>query len=554
MVGRQDDRSAKCRLTFSRVRRSTPSRRSGADARVARTNEHLAMLQRLPSLLARVTEAKDVARTIVDEARRALGITRGAILLVRDDEQLIVHDQDMFPGGEIPECVRQLAGAAAGDRQPRFLTRRRAAGREDGRPPNAVIPLHLCGRTRTVLLLGELPGEKRAMALSLGEVAALALDRTALLDTERQARRDAERANRFKDAVLAVVSHELRAPLSAIMMWDTTLRSPRATPSMRRRAVTAILESARQQARVIEDLLDATRAGRGEIRLTPGPVDAADVVRTAVDAALPAAQTRGLHLTAHVGPRPTVVNGDRARLLQVLGNLIHNAIKFTPPGGRVDVSLVQLRRGLRITVSDTGCGIEAARLPSIFDAFTSGTPQNGGGLGLGLTIAFELVRLHGGVLEAQSLGIDRGSSFVITLPRARAAARLPDRRSRSASCSSTALAGRSIAVLAPPTGVGRGLTSALRLAGAKVRSCKDGRTLLRALAARRHDALVMDVDAGESPGPLLRQLRTGQASPPFVLGLGERRARSRHHVGFDARLTKPAAAADVIGVLARRLA
>ena len=236
-------------------------------------------------------------------------------------------------------------------------------------------------------------------------------DRVAALERERE-------ANRLKDEFLATLSHELRTPMNAVLGWARVLRSTSADETTRERGLESIERNARAQARLIEDLLEVSRIVTGKLRLQVRDVDLAAIVDTAVDIVKPAALAKRLRLTVQIDVRPALTQGDPDRLQQVIWNLLSNAVKFTPPDGAVVVELTR-KDGYVLTVQDSGPGIEAKFLPHVFDAFrqadASATREHGG-LGLGLAIAKQLVEAHGGTIEADSAGSDRGARFEVFLP------------------------------------------------------------------------------------------------------------------------------------------
>jgi signal transduction histidine kinase len=242
-----------------------------------------------------------------------------------------------------------------------------------------------------------------------------------LLASERQARAEAEEANRRKDDILAMVSHDLRTPLSAIFGWARLLASGRLGAEETARALEAILRNAETQERLIEDLLDLARVKTGKLRLNPRPTDTAKVVDSILDTTRPAAEANGISLQRVVTDAAALrVLADPVRLEQALGNLVSNAVKFTPKGGYVEVRLGQEGDSVVIRVQDTGEGIEPALLPYIFDRFRQGKsagPERTSGLGLGLAIARDLIELQGGTIEAASDGPGRGTTFTVKLHR-----------------------------------------------------------------------------------------------------------------------------------------
>jgi PAS domain S-box-containing protein len=239
-----------------------------------------------------------------------------------------------------------------------------------------------------------------------------------LLQSERAARGEAERASRMKDEFLANLSHELRTPLNAILGWAQILRNNPEQEDVRE-GVEIIERNARVQTQIIEDLLDMSRIISGKIRLDVQRVDLAEIVRASVETVKPATEAKGIKmhtvLDAFAGP----VSGDPNRLQQVFWNLLTNAVKFTPKGGRIQVLLERVNSHLEVSVTDSGEGIAPEFLPFVFDRFRQadgGTARRHGGLGLGLAIVRQLAELHGGNVRAKSAGPGTGSTFVVTLP------------------------------------------------------------------------------------------------------------------------------------------
>jgi CheY-like chemotaxis protein len=239
------------------------------------------------------------------------------------------------------------------------------------------------------------------------------------LRKEREAREQAEAANRGEDEFVAMVSHELRSPLNAMLGWSKILRKGGVDAKTQSHAVEVIERSARAQQTLIEDLLDMARIVGGKLRLETRPVSLARVVEAAYDVVRPAAEAREIELLRPFINSADEVTGDPDRLQQVVWNLLSNAVKFTTRGGSVNVILERVGASAQITVTDTGRGIKAEDLPFIFDRFRqadSSGSRRFAGLGLGLALVKHLVELHGGQVYADSLGEGKGASFIVRLP------------------------------------------------------------------------------------------------------------------------------------------
>ena len=246
-------------------------------------------------------------------------------------------------------------------------------------------------------------------------------EREILLERERAARAEAERASRIKDEFLAMVSHELRTPLSAILGWTRLLRRPDPTSEHRDRCLEVIERNTRLQAQLISDLLDVSRIIAGKLHLELSSVDLPLVVEASIDACRAAAEAKQVKLEAAIDPASASVmlRGDGGRLQQVVTNLITNAIKFTPKGGSVTVSLARRDDRAEVVVRDTGEGLAPEFLPHVFERFSQADSSRAcrhGGLGLGLSIVENIVKLHGGEVRAESDGLGLGSTFTIALP------------------------------------------------------------------------------------------------------------------------------------------
>jgi signal transduction histidine kinase/ActR/RegA family two-component response regulator len=244
-------------------------------------------------------------------------------------------------------------------------------------------------------------------------------EREQLLESERSARSDAERAGRIKDEFLATLSHELRTPLNAVLGWTRVLRKGRGLSDELLNGLTVIERNARSQAQIIGDLLDMSSIISGKVRLEVRQLDLAALIEATIDTVKPAADAKGIHLVVNLEPDARAVHGDASRLQQVLWNLLANAVKFTPKGGQVAITLAQTGSQVEVAVVDNGEGIDPVFLPHIFERFRQAdatSTRRHGGLGLGLSIVRQLVELHGGTVSAHSAGTGSGSTFLIRFP------------------------------------------------------------------------------------------------------------------------------------------
>ena len=246
--------------------------------------------------------------------------------------------------------------------------------------------------------------------------------REQLLAAEQAARSESERVARAKDDFLASLSHELRTPLAAITGWANVLTRPNIDAQTLRRGIDAIARNADAQSQLVSDLLDTSRIVSGKLRINVERLDLNMIAETAADTARPAAATKGVRIDVRLADeRPLDIMGDPARLQQIVSNLLTNALKFTPEGGRVTISTAQNGARVELSVTDTGQGIVPEFLPYLFDRFSQADGSAArvhGGLGLGLSIVKSLVELHAGTVTASSAGKDRGSTFKLEFPQA----------------------------------------------------------------------------------------------------------------------------------------
>ena len=383
---------------------------------------------------------------------------------------------------------------------------------------------------------------------------------------------DAEQANHLKDEFLATVSHELRTPLNAVLGWARMLGSKQLPPDRARHAIATIERNASALAHLIDDLLDVSRIVAGTLRLAPQPVDLVAVAQAALDAVRPLAVTKNVQLAFSPDlPAIEPVSGDAGRLQQVIWNLLANAIKFTPEGGRVDVFIERSNDHMEVRVVDTGQGISPDFLPHVFERFRQAddaTTQRHTGLGLGLAIVRQLVELHGGTVHAASEGVGRGATFTVRLPisageaRVGQAAALGERRTAASTASPMPRLPRldELRILVVDDNAdGRTLTSlVLTQAGASVKAVASVREALQTLEVERPDALVSDIGLPDEDGyALIRQIRQYEAEHggflPAVALTGYARAEDRARIlaaGFQAHVPKPVEPVELTAAIA----
>jgi signal transduction histidine kinase len=405
-------------------------------------------------------------------------------------------------------------------------------------------------------------------------------DRGALLADEQASRREAESANRAKDVFLATLSHEMRTPLNAIVGWLSILRNEHAETRHFQEGLDVIERNTKAQVQLIDDLLDVSRIVSGKLRVNIQPCELTDVINVAVNVMRPAADARGITLHVQLSPSARVAWCDSARIQQVVWNLVSNAVKFTPKGGRVDVTLTREQSSFQIQVKDNGQGISADLLPHVFDRFRqadSSTRRRFAGLGLGLSIVKYIVEAHGGAIEADSPGEGKGSVFTVRLPiravrigeedEEREVASNPGEGEREDVAAAAPIAprlplvrldGLRVLVVDDEADARRLLALVLEQVGAIVTAAGSVREAIEALPTARPDVLVSDLGMPDRDGfDLIRQVRDegheARDLPAVALTAFAQKDEARLALlaGFQVHVPKPVDPHDLTSVIAR---
>jgi PAS domain S-box-containing protein len=406
-----------------------------------RTSDLLRRLQSVSESLSQALTPDQVATAVVEQGLNSLGAHAGTVVCLTDtgDEleivgtvnfsEEIVNKWKRFPLSDsvpIADAIREKAPvivesfAEWKEHYPGLGPLASVTGSQ------ALVAFPLIVEGRMIGAMGlsfpkpqKFSDDDRAFMLALAQQCAQALERARLYETEQQLRTQAEAANRMKDEFLATVSHELRTPLTAIVGWSNMLITNKFSQEVTSRAIQTIERNAKAQAQIIEDLLDVSRIITGKLNLNSSPIQLELIIKTALESLQPAADGKEIKIKSNFDSEPGIVFGDMDRLQQVMWNLLSNAIKFTPEGGEVNVAMENGESHLYISVSDTGRGIEKEFLPFVFERFSQAdgtSTRKYGGLGLGLAIVRHLVELHGGTVKVESAGINRGTTFTVSLP------------------------------------------------------------------------------------------------------------------------------------------
>ena len=374
-------------------------------------------------------------------------------------------------------------------------------------------------------------------------------ERERLLQSEQEARDAAEKANQLKDEFLATLSHELRNPLNVILGYsELLLRMPEIEHSPRLiKMGEALKRNAQSQSQLINDLLDLSRLQRGKIALNHETVSLAAIIDSAVETVRADAAAKNIEIRSNVSDQLLLVDGDRLRLQQIAWNLLNNAVKFTPPGGSIEIRLSGEGESAVLTVEDTGQGIDPGFLPHVFEMFRQADSSRirwHGGMGIGLALVQQLVQLHNGTVSAESEGTGKGSRFIVRLPLTREAQR-PSPSLGSSPVELGVLAQTDFLVVDDSEDTIAMLEQLLKTGGASVTTATNGADALRLASEREFDVILSDISMPGMDGfEFLQRLRkiNGRQHVPVVAitGFGRsddiERARA---AGFYSHLTKP---------------
>jgi PAS domain S-box-containing protein len=387
-----------------------------------------------------------------------------------------------------------------------------------------------------------------------------------LLDSERAARSEAERANRLKDEFLATLSHELRTPLNAVIGWARMLQSGRLDQESAAHALEVVERNAWAQKQIIEDILDVSRVITGKLQMNVTAVDLVATVDAALDAVRPAMEAKDIKIETILDSSLRLVSGDPDRLQQVIWNVLSNAAKFTPTGGKVQIAVGQNNGHVEIEVKDTGPGIDPAFLPHVFERFRQAdgtTTRTHGGLGLGLAIVRHLVEIHGGTIGVENRVDGPGAVFTIRLP-------LPSGELRAESLTRAAsnlrelqpelpgLQGLRILIVDDETDALDLISMELAQHGGNVTAVSSAEEALQSLSREKFDVMISDIGMPEMDGyDLIRQIRKQEAGAqkpiPAIALTAYARVQDRMRAimaGYSTHVAKPVEATELITVVA----
>jgi len=500
-----------------------------------RMQRRAAQLERIDAAVDGLT-AEIGTRTLLDLLLPRLADALGAVTLTvelgESPSERIVGRSRAFPVGETVVTAPPIER-----RQPLGLP---------GRPLGVVYALYARAAADDEMLL-------RVAAHQL----ALSLENAAVYARERSRRRELEDRDRRKDEFLAVLAHELRAPLAAIVAAMALIAEPATEPAVTRTARAVVTRQVRHQAGLLDDLLDLARVAHGQLGLRSLAVDLRSVTAAAIEMTRPAIEERGQVFTPPSAGEPLMITGDPVRLEQVVINLLTNATKNTPTGGAIAVLLDRSGDDAVITVRDSGEGIPAELLDRVFDPFVQAS-QGGAwprpeGLGIGLALARRLVEFHGGTIVARSAGRGHGAEFVAQLPLAAAQERAPV----VVEAAAPEVKPAHILIVEDDADTREMLRLTLQLEGHRVDAAGTGREAVELAARTRPEVMIIDLGLPDIQGhEVARRVRARFGDDIYLIALtGYGRAkdvREAEAAGFDAHVLKPATSDELAQALARR--
>ncbi|MGJ5629400.1 PAS domain S-box protein [Nostoc sp. CALU 1950] len=574
-------RRAATAIDNARLYQETQQAKQAAERSVNRT----VLLQRITAALSEALTPQQVADVVVNQGIAALEATAGSVVLLTEGNtelkivQAIGYPQSLIDAwANFPITAPNQIAETVRTRAPIFLENLAAliakyphltgAVTLTGNNAWATIPLiaeaKIIGALglsfATVQIFNE---EDRGFMLTLGQQCAQAIARAQLYEAEKTARAQAETANRIKDEFLAVLSHELRTPLNPILGWAKLLRTRKFDEATRIRALETIERNAKLQTQLIGDLLDVSRILQGKVRLNLYAVNLKGAIAAALETVRLAAEAKSIQIQTVLSDDIGKVLGDGDRLQQVMWNLLSNAVKFTPTEGLVEVRLEQVGLDAQIQVIDTGKGINPEFLPYVFDYFRQAdakTTRVFGGLGLGLAIVRHLVELHGGTVQAESLGEGQGATFTVRLPllkNSELRVSSDEASQTELSTDETLLAGVQILLVDDQADVREFFSFALEQYGATVTAVESATEALEILVQSKPDILLSDIGMPLMDGYMLlgevRKLPPEQGGEIPAIALtayaGEINYNQAMAAGFQKHLPKPVDPVDLAAAI-----
>jgi len=514
---------------------------------------------RLHALTAGLSEAASViavTRAIVEQAPIVVGASEGEL-------KLVVSDRSAFEAGfcaaDALETKKPVFAGSLAELQEKYW-RSASLAADNGFASAAVLPLLVKGAPLGVLEFHfsapvNFDDDYQALLISVAQHCTQALDRARLYEQAERARAEAEAANKLKDEFVSTVSHELRTPLNAILGWASMLRMGSVDTGVVPQAIEAIHRNASRQAKLVDDLLDFARISGGRTALDLEPIHAQAFLRGIVESVIPLAASNQIEIQVSAIPEVTL-NGDVRRLEQVFVNLLGNSLKFTPAGGHINVSARTIGRNLEVRVADDGIGIAPEFLPHVFDRFRQGdgtSTRNHSGLGLGLSIAKQLVEAHSGTIRVESAGTGQGTAFVVTLPDNGQADAVAQDVAAEEESSEPRLDGLRVLVVDDEEDARELIGRALEDKGALISLASNSHDAIRILESDDIDVLLADIAMpGDDGYSLIRQIRsagTGLSSIPAAAVTAHAREEERTRAlaaGFQMHVAKPVEPGEIV--------